>query len=122
MRKRWKLRCFLALVLAIELFAVWYRLPPRVSWENAWTIQKGMTRAEVVSILGPPAAESFTPNTAPATSSVAHWRSNAAWVNVAFNATDRVEWVQITNLQAGSDVFDLFKSLARLWRRWLAVH
>jgi hypothetical protein len=115
--RRWKLRSFLALVLAIELVALWYRVPPRVSWESARFIETGMTRAGVEYILGRPHAESRTPNLAGAPW-VAHWRSDAAWVNVTFDATDRVERVQIENLRYREGFSDLLDRLARPWRRW----
>jgi hypothetical protein len=80
------------------VIALWYRLPPRVSWQNARLIEPGMTRATVERILGRPDAESRNPNpgTAPW---VARWRSSAAWVNVSFDAADRVERVQVEILR-----------------------
>jgi outer membrane protein assembly factor BamE (lipoprotein component of BamABCDE complex) len=43
----------LAVVVAAGVVALWPQ-PLRATWENYDSIREGMTRAEVVAILGPP--------------------------------------------------------------------
>jgi hypothetical protein len=144
-KHKWKLLVLVALALfAIAVFLA--RPVPggeRITWENYGQIKSGMSRSDVIALLGPPGVytshpapsydEKWTrheefgyPNRAGAEERWRekkvneHWLSEDAFITVQFGADDLVnEKLFYAVKSTKHDPFEEFLSAARrLWRGW----
>jgi hypothetical protein len=142
--RRWKLlgAMGLAVLVAVGVFVLWPR-PDRITRENCDRIRKGMSRAEVYAILGPPGDYGTGPvkyETAPYIALSAHnnlehfsqrpegqgyatWQSDSALAFVNFSdagcVDDRVPAYFFKGGRVPQGPFDnLLWRAKRLWRRW----
>jgi hypothetical protein len=120
----------LALV-AVGAIALWPQ-PSRITDENFDCIHKGMTRAEVEAILGPPGDYTTGPvnyDTRPPVyflspdGSVAFWNSDMAYAHVLFDASGKVEEIFFHpgRPQDQGPLANLLWRAKRQWERWFPL-
>jgi hypothetical protein len=115
-------------LVVVGAFALWPQ-SSRITGENFDHIRKGMTRAEVEAILGPPGDYTTGPVNYDASpplyflspaGSVAFWNSDMAYAHVLFDASDKVEEIfsHPGRRQEQGPLDNLLWRAKRQWQRW----
>jgi hypothetical protein len=135
----------LAVVVAVGVVVLWPTQPNRITQENCDRIKKGMSRAEVETILGPPGDHATAPLGDPDPSGVflsswrpynrslvdrvydlfveheiIQWRGDAGIIAVEFTHSGHVVWAGIWPVKRAEQtpIGNLLWRLKRQWRRW----
>jgi hypothetical protein len=128
-RRKW-LAALGVLLVGTVAFAPWPQLPAdRVTRENYDRIEKGMSRAEVEALIGPPGdyrtgpsgIVSMTIYCGPSKGKLEAWAGDHGGICVYFGP-DGVADKQFDNMQKKeqSPIADLRWRLERRWERWFA--
>jgi hypothetical protein len=115
----------LAVLVAAGAFVLWPR-PNRITWENLYRIQKGMSQEQVEAILGPPGDYTTRPTISGVTfhgratepESPLYWAGDDLTVAVIFTSQDKTVTAICGWRVQGTDQTALDNLLWRIERRW----
>jgi hypothetical protein len=131
--RRWKLLGGLAVLALAGAAFVTASRPLGATREGYNRVRMGMTRAEVLSILGRPGDQTTAPQdvlsmgepaldegVTTAGNDSLEWKGNDGWIDVYFDPSGQVAgkdfWVADTSVQAPLENF--LRRAKRLWRKW----
>jgi hypothetical protein len=120
----------LAVLVAVGAFVLWPQ-PDRITGKNFRRIKEGMSRHEVEGILGGPAGDYRSVETAElfpawiefshlAASELAKWQGDAGNIVLGFDDAERVTLMEMTDvMRLDRGPLDTLRWRAeRLWRKW----
>jgi hypothetical protein len=136
--RRWKLLVALAgpaVAVAVGVVVLWPTQPNRITQENCDRIKKGMSRAEVETILGPPGDYRTGPGQGVLAwdpildgttrlnecTNRSNWAGDTGWVSVEFDNGDGTvrasEFIESKRIAQGP-LENLLWRAKRQWHRW----